>query len=346
MIDLIWNITRICTWNCAICCVDAIQANSVSWNETLVNLERTKTELNLEEKMLVLQNLKSINCKIDFSGGDPLGHPHTLVVLKEASSLFGRSNVTLTATGATLVHSHFEEILPLIGELNFTYDLPASRENHYRPLGYAKSNLLSVSTLRRNGLSIRAECPLTTWNTDDSAIEELYLELNNFGIDELLLMRMFPVGRGVLNSNIMLSADRYKKAISHFFNLERIYRVPKIKLQCALRIFDSTDNQTENPCDLLDNSLGLMPDGTLLASPWAYGVSGKPLGDEWVLGNLAKESIENILFSPKTQKYKKLLNKNFGHCKVFAWIFSKKTDGLQRIFDTTDPIVNALTLSK
>ena len=95
----------------------------------------------------------------------------------------------------------------------------------------------------------------------------------------------------------------------------------------------------ENPCDLGRESLGLMPDGTLLASPWAYDGKGA-LGEEWVLGNLAEQTLLDILSTDKARYYMQHLDKNFGHCKIFAWRHSSRQEPLEHIFDTTDPLYN------
>ncbi|MGB2956685.1 MAG: hypothetical protein WBB64_12045 [Anaerolineales bacterium] len=338
-IDIIWNITRLCTWDCTICCVDAVQAKYSSWPEILKTLEQSKSELTLEKKMQVLQNLKEFDCKIDFSGGDPLCHPHTYDVLQEASSFFGNRNISITATGSALCRFHKTDLLPYIGELNFTYDYPISCSNYQRPIGYNNSNLLNASRFQNDNLTLRAECPLSIWNIDNNTLKQLYLDLYHYSIDELLVMRMFPVGRGMQESCLIVSQDDYKRAIYLFREMEELYGRPKVKFQCALKILDPNANLSTNSCDLVQLSYGLMPNGILLSSPWAYGLNGKPLGSEWILGNLAEESLESILSSPLADYYREHINDNVHHCKIYSWYYSHKQNGLERIFDQTDPIV-------
>jgi hypothetical protein len=82
-----------------------------------------------------------------------------------------------------------------------------------------------------------------------------------------------------------------------------------------------------------------MPDGTLLASAWAYDHRGHPLGDEWVLGNLSQQPLSEILQGDRAKKYSQRLDVNFGHCKIFAWRSSSLQDPFDRIFDSTDPLL-------
>jgi hypothetical protein len=101
------------------------------------------------------------------------------------------------------------------------------------------------------------------------------------------------------------------KAIDLLYNLENKYKYPKIKLQCALKYLDTRKVLTKNPCDMVTESFGLMPDGTLLASPWAIGHKGQPVSPELVLGNLAQTTMADILNSEKVQKFSKRADENF-----------------------------------
>lgn len=268
----------------------------------------------------------------------------SIELMKIAASRFGRDFVTLTATGAGLVHHRPEDLAPWIGEYNFTYDNVSARGNEHRPGGYVNGNLRVARRFREIGTTTRAECPLSVFNVDEPLMRQLYLDLHEADVDKLLLMRLFPVGRGIFCADHIPTNAQYRFAIDFFREMEAKYKRPSVKLQCALRFFD-TGNLRENPCDLARESFGLMPDGTLLASPWAYNDKGEPLGDEWVLGNLAQQPLQEILLSDKAQHFYKHINDNFGHCKIFAWRHSALSNRLDRIFDTSDPLYNPASLA-
>ena len=58
----IWNLTKVCPWDCSFCCMSAIKVGQVNGGESL----------NFSEKIKVLEILATHKMKIDFSGGDPL----------------------------------------------------------------------------------------------------------------------------------------------------------------------------------------------------------------------------------------------------------------------------------
>ncbi len=88
----------------------------------------------------------------------------------------------------------------------------------------------------------------------------------------------------------------------------------------------------------MTESFGLTPDGTLLASPWAIDGRGRPMHDAFVLGNLATTPMQAILQSEKVRAYMPRLDENIGHCKIFTFFHSTKSDPVDRLFDNADPL--------
>lgn len=361
-IDVIWNITTVCPWNCKVCCVDAqwvtqrdgvasIHSHGLShvqllplaqgegnvYEQVMRQRQREGRELWLDGKMRVLDHLGDFIPKIDFSGGDPMVARENLQVMQLASRRFGREQVTLTATGAGLAKCDPQEIAPYISELNFTYDGVTIEGSENRPPGYATGNLRKARQFHDLGAAVRAECPLSDQNIDTDTLRGLYLNLHEAGIDKLLLMRLFPVGRGGNRAESIPTPNQYRWAITLMRELEARYGTPRVKVQCALKFFDNPGIR-QNPCDAVSESFGLMANGTLLASPWAIDTVGQPLDDAWVLGNLATTSMTEILNTEKAKTFRRCSDQNFGQCKIFAYLHSTLKEPLARIFDDADPL--------
>ena len=361
-VDIIWNVTLVCPWDCAICCVDAVQVTKRQGTITMRSRALTSTsqipatqrnhfdqamkkrqqeglELDLAGKMRILDHLTdaAILPKVDFSGGDVMVAPENFTVLQAASSRFGRDQITLTATGAGLSGYDVATLAPYIGELNFTYDSPILSGGPTRPTGYASGNLRKAAQFAEAGVRTRGECPLSIENLADETLRQVYRNLHDAGIAKLLLMRLFPVGRGQHRPEVVPTPEQYRRAIAVLREMEAELGSPAVKLQCALKFFDRQD-MTANPCDLLHESFGLQADGTLLFSPWAVGPQGQPLSEEWVIGNLSERPLTDLLATEKAQAYRRRLDENFGHCKIFSFFQSTKTRPVDRIFDAADPL--------
>src|SRR3989344_5613718 len=367
-LDIIWNISLICPWDCEICCVDAvhvsgdnsdviIRSNTLNTVDILEK-ERGKSifdlaaerrqkqglELNLEQKLQVLENLRgNYIVKINLSGGDPLVVSENLHIIKMASELFGKNNTQISTTGAGLSRYKPEELASFIGKLKFSYDGPNGIYNPNRPLTYNDSNLRKASRFSENGIFTIAEVPLSVRNIDPLVIALLYENLSQAKIDQALIMRLFPVCRGMNVPQELPTREQYLRAIEKFKELEKQYKKPEIRLQCALKhLYNENRNNESNPCDLFRESFAITSKGILITSAWAIGPTGEPLDEAFVLGDVSKNHIEELLRSEKARYYQEHLADNFGQCKIFSYLNSRKQNPLERIHDKSDPLYVSL----
>jgi MoaA/NifB/PqqE/SkfB family radical SAM enzyme len=354
-VDIIWNITRVCPWDCAQCCVDAYHVTARGgvaniaygglsstittprrgqlFDDAAAELSRLGLEITLDEKLAVLDHLDGFDAEIDFSGGDPLVVTENLEVIRHASATLGRGNVSITATGAGMARYDAALLARYIHQIEFTYD--GAGDDLGRPRGYNRSNLAKAREFRRYGCATKAQAPLTPLNVRPESLRRLYLNLHEAEIDTLLVMRTFPVGRGVRTSGEpALGADDYRAAIGVLRDMEATYGAPRIRLQCALRHLEGAHG--ENPCDLLRESFGITNDGRLQLSAWAWDERGRPFED-WILGDLRRQSLREILDAPRARSLRARLDENFGHCKIFAYRFSSPRTA-DSMFHNTDPL--------
>jgi MoaA/NifB/PqqE/SkfB family radical SAM enzyme len=361
LLDIIWNATALCGWNCADCCVSALQVtrhgSKVHISDPMLQddvvLERDPEqgsmfdqalrlrqarglELTLTQKLQVLDHLVGNRVRLDVSGGDVLSPSENYILLERAAARLGSDHVTLTATGAGLANYDIDRIKGLISELNFTYDGQVQPTGGLRPLGYARGNLRRAKLFSDAGVAVRAECPLNARNVDPESVATIYRELHESGVDRLLVMRLFPSGRGELRPGDIPSKEEYKVAIATLRELEARYGKPLVKLQCALRHIEG--RTAVNPCDAFTESFGLMWDGTLLGSPWAISARGKPIDEAWVLGNLVESSLTDILATERVQGLRARASENHGQCKFFAWTYGNSPRSEDRIFERSDPM--------
>ncbi|EKT4561037.1 hypothetical protein QEM42_002205 [Pseudomonas putida] len=370
--DFIWNITLVCPWDCDFCCTDAAHVSSKGssiilrehslstskivsrdlhklfeskypgiqcskYDLALIDRQHRGLEPSLEEKIGILNNLKGLNLKIDFAGGEPLACHENILVIKEASKIFGKESVSVTSTGIISKSHSIHEISEIIGEYEFTYDESAATLNQCRPKGYNNSNLKIAAKFSALGVRTKAQLPIHKGNMSRLSSESIYNSLCSSKISELLLMRTFPVGRGIsyLNEH-EITKPELTQAISNYCQLETANRT-QIRLQCALKTTTEIDNTTTNPCDLMQSSFGINFRGDLLISAWANNSHGLPLSNHFVLGNLCTSSFQEIAKTEKFKRYERRLNENFGHCKIFAYANSKNKDE-NALFSKTDPL--------
>lgn len=364
VLDIIWNTTALCGWNCTVCCVAALQvkqrngkvlisspeldryeeiqadpAQGNMFNQALKHRQRQGRELTMEQKLLLLNHIEGHRVRLDISGGDALSPQENYKLLEAAAERFGRESITLTATGAGLSHYNIARLVELIIELNFTFDGEPDPTEPLRPVAYAAGNLRRAKKFAEAGVSTRAECPLSAQNLEPDKLTAIYQQLHDAGVDKLLLMRLFPVGRGELLPEAVPTNQQYRRAIATLRKLEARYGTPQVKLQCALQLMEGPS--AINPCDAITESFGLMWDGTLLGSPWAINKSGKPMDEAWVLGNLVDSTLAEILETEKVKRMRARVAENHGHCKIFSWLNGNSERSEDRIFEKSDPMYSS-----
>jgi len=360
-LDIIWNISTVCPWDCDICCVDAVHITrdkdrvkirsdglirtdyierdrNLSIYDQAERFRQDKSlELTLEEKLRVIDHLEgSRRVKLDFSGGDPLVCSDNLEAIRCAAQKFGRENLGISTTGAGLSMKDPEELIPYISKMEFTYDNADGRFDPIRPMGYNNQNLRRASLFRREGLRVKALMPLHMRNTEEGLLRLLYENLHHAGIDVVEPMRYFPVGRGFGKTDGIPTKEQYMKAIETLMDMETKLGSPIVKLQCALKgLYDTSG---VNPCNLYREGLGLTSRGILLTDAWAIGPRGEPLDDAFVLGSLVDNHVDELLNNERGKQYWGRLDENSPHCKIFAYLHSGREDSLERLFDESDPL--------
>src|ERR1044071_8036933 len=202
-VDLIWNTTLVCPYDCAVCCVDAvhvrrragqIELRSEAGKQSIARKpsggsifeqagrfrQRQGLELELQGKLKILDHLDGFTPRIDFSGGDLLVFPENLDLVKAAERRFGREAITITATSAG-VNEQMVELLPsIIGHFNFTFDGFGSSGGN-RPPNYAVANLRAGERMARSGVAVRAELPLSRSNISPDELTRIYNTLRRSG---------------------------------------------------------------------------------------------------------------------------------------------------------------------
>lgn len=315
-IKIIWNITKICGWDCEFCCVDAyhvsknkgeicIKSKGLSTTNRVPSngstgqqyeiakdfLVSKEMEIGLIDKLRILDNI-NLNAEIDFSGGDPLLLTENLSVMEKAAQKFGKENISLTATGIGFSLIDVDDIYSLVGGVDFTYDFPKSENVPFRPNGYNHSNLSKVMKLASKGVSVTAQIPLSEKNISDDIIEKIFQDLHSAGVRKILLMRIFPVGRGSDMKFNYPSIKDYLSAIEKYKSLQSKYGFPFVNVQTGLKKTIELGNTSHEVYE--SSHLNITQLGILSKSPWAFDKYGEPI-PEFIIGDMRNNSLSDLL---------------------------------------------------
>lgn len=277
---VIWNLTRVCPWNCRFCCVSAMNATKGNgWREL------RKGELTLEKKMKVLSMIAKEGMIIDFSGGDPVYFDEDRAVVERATELLPASKINVSMTGCEITKEKIR-LLKKVNMIEFTLDNLPSVENPYRPRGF---NLASMKAMRRlvdAGIMVSAVTILYGPTISLENLGSIYEWLCLHGVQEWDILKFYPVGRGMEYPELEPSDNQYLAAINYLRSLDG---PTHISFQHSLRVIEGIDR-----CHAAVNSIGVLPDGEATACAWALDQNGCSF-DGFRIGKLPEESLGDIL---------------------------------------------------
>lgn len=310
--DVIWNLTRICPWDCAICCMTALHACETTKLYLKKQQKNYSKELNLAEKIQVLRDLCDEGFNIDFSGGDPLYYNEDLQVVEQATMWLPADKISVSMTGVELTDQKVE-LLKKVKDVEFVVDSPPDVKNFARPEGYHLSSVMALRQCVNAGIKTRAITVLYPLTMKGINLREVYNLLCELGVPEWELLRFYPVGRAKHFSRLVPSKDDYLKAMA----LLRTFRGPtKIFFQHSLRILEG-----DGVCPAVNQALGILPDGSVSACAWAINDQAQPISKYFMLGKMPDQKIRNILFAAQKRTE---FQKEARESRIITWLENQK----------------------
>jgi len=283
--DVIWNLTRACPWDCAICCVSGFHVcNTTEYIIQSAQKEKGR-ELTLAEKLAVLKILAEKDFEIDFSGGDPLYYDEDFRVVEQATRWLPARKIGVSMTGSKITDTKLE-LLKKVAVVEFTLDNLPERENPFRPRGYSLASMIAMKKCVATGIKTRAVTVLYSDTISEENLESVYRWLCENNISEWELLRFYPVGRAAKLVKLTPSNSEYLNTMKFLRGLRGFTRV---FFQHSLRILEGALK-----CPAVIDSIGILPDGQVTACAWAIDENCCPF-KEFRLGKLPEDDLDEIL---------------------------------------------------
>lgn len=283
--DVIWNLTRACPWDCAICCVSGFHVCNTTKHIIQSAQKEKGKELTLAEKLTVLKILADKNFEIDFSGGDPLYYEEDFQVVEQATRWLPARKIGVSMTGSKITDIKLE-LLKKVGVVEFTLDNLPETENVFRPRGYNFASMVAIKKCIAAGIKARAVTVLYSTTILKENLENVYRWLCENNIPEREVLRFYPVGKAVKFAKISPSNSEYLNIMKF---LRGFHGFTKIFFQHSLRILEEVIK-----CLAVIDSIGILPDGQVTACAWAIDDNCCPFKD-FRLGKLPEDDLDEIL---------------------------------------------------
>lgn len=283
---VIWNLTRVCPWNCSFCCVAAIFANDKVDAEIKCAKEIShRRQLVFDEKIQVLKILASQDVEIDFSGGDPLFCEDDIKVLEKAVSIMPAEKIDVSMTGTALDQRKIN-ILKKVGKAEFTLDNLPGVVNPLRPKGYNIATMEVMMQLLEYDINASAVTTLHKYTMSKENLIAIYKWLCENKVKTWSILKFYPVGRGTKNGHLILSKDVYLEIMEFLRGLKGY---TDIVFQHSMRVLENNYK-----CHAGVETVGVLPDGRVTACAWALDEKCNPL-ENFYIGKLPEDDFEDML---------------------------------------------------
>jgi MoaA/NifB/PqqE/SkfB family radical SAM enzyme len=273
---IIWNLTDICPWDCVFCCMSAKNKG---------NINSDKKVLSHTKKMEILRILATKDVKIDFSGGDPLFYPEDFLMIEEATRLLSKEKIDVSMTGCDF-NAKKLKLIKNVGKVEISIDNVPGEVNQFRPTGFNYSAIKTLKVLVREGIFCSAVTTLYPNTIKEKRLKKLYELLCRVGVPQWNILRFYPVGRGASLSGLNIAE---KKLLEIMDFLDSLSGSTEIVFQHSLRLL-----RGEYQCHAAVKSIGILPDGTVVACGWALDKNSHPLSG-FKLGQLPDDDFDDML---------------------------------------------------
>lgn len=309
--DVIWNLTKACPWDCEICSVSAIHVCPTTAESIYLGEKDNKKELTLDEKLSVLRVLVENDFEVDFSGGDPLYYDEDLRIVEQATRWLPPSKIVISMTGSKITSSKIN-LLKKVSFVEFTVDNFTDGENPLRPRGYNKASFLAMKKCAESGISVRAVTVLYSYTLSKTNLKNIYNWLSNNGVLEWELLRFYPVGRASRFPELIPSDSEYLETMEFLRGLKGS---TKTFFQHSMNMLEKNGS-----CPAIKESIGILPGGEVVLCPWAMDADAKPL-KRFYIGKLPEDDLSDIMKKAK----KKIEGLGSGRCcRAICYLRKKK----------------------
>lgn len=290
-LSVIFDMTRHCLWNCAICCMGATSDKS-----------KCGDELNFEEKLQAVDKIAQAgqirNVRVDFSGGEIFMDLDNVRVIEHATRLLGREKVGISTSGYRIDDAMAKRLADCIADCEMTMDTVPGDSYPLRPDGYAYAAAKAIPFLKKYGITTGIQTVLAHSNCNADGLCALYDWLCQHGVDRWSILRFYPSGRGAAYPEEKISEAKEAWAVKFITDMDAANPSadkPVIDFHYTMK----GHKKYSAECRCVKKSIGIMPNGDVTSCFWAVNAETGIVEPRFHLGNLREQSLIDIISGEK-----------------------------------------------
>lgn len=294
-LSVIYDVTALCPWNCSICCMGASSEKSC--------LQR---ELSPEQKLDVVHQVQELSqngydVKIDLSGGEIFTDiPQHKQLIAAFSTALGKDKVGISCSGYHIDKDLARFLGETVADVEMTMDVVPYRQYSLRPDGYSIAAAKAVPLLKAAGCEVGLQTVVSTYNNRyEDALSVFGWACAN-QVDNWSILRFFASGRG---------ADFPEAAMTDMECANYVHMVQEMTKHCPATHQPKVDfhylmpghKKFSNVCRCVRHSIGILPNGDVVACFWALDTQTGAVDPKFLLGNVKEQSLLEILNGEKAR---------------------------------------------
>ena len=270
---------------------------------------KKKTDLTEEEIYIILDQMIEMNIlKLNFTGGEPTTNNNLIKYIKHVKGRIPR--ITMTSNGSLITKEKAKELKQAgLNMAKISIDGLSSFHNYFRKHENAYEKAIeAIKNLKECGIEVRVQSTLTKDNREN--LLQLMWVLSRLGVSHQTIVPVCPIGRA--EKEMMLTSAEYKEFVIKMY--EQVVKLSKKGSKTSFQIrpvfgarelFEGLKTSFETlslkySCEALENTIEIQPNGDVVPCSFL----------SIPIGNVRKNSIEEIWNSNKAEELRKLFKSN------------------------------------
>ena len=312
-LSIIYDVTALCPWDCAICCMGASSDKACRRNE-----------LTQEQKLDVVRQVKDLSengydVRIDLSGGELFTDiPSHTELLSAFSDAIGREKVGISCSGFGITKELAEFLSRTVHDVEMTMYVVPYSPSKLRPYSIAAAK--AVPLLKAAGCRVGLQTVASSYNSSYADALAVFAWACANGVDNWSILRFFSSGRGAAYPEAAMNDARceaYVHMVQKMTAAIPVASKPKVDFHYMM----PGHEKYTNVCRCVRHSIGILPSGDVVACFWALDGSTGAVDSKFLLGNVQNKSLLEILTGKKARYWS-----DCEHCCELSDNFANKLE--------------------
>lgn len=288
-LSVIYDVTRQCPHDCAICCMGA-SADPLC----------RRDELTREQKLHLVRQIKDLrdsgcDVRIDLSGGEIfVDKPLHIELIKALSDALGKDKVGVSCSGYGIDKELAEFLAKNVSDVEMTMDIVPYQPYKLRPIGYSIGAARAVGLLKKAGVRVGLQTVVSSYNCSYDDALSVFAWICANGVDNWSLLRFYPSGKGAAFPEAAMNDSEcaeYVRMVRDMVSRNPVLHKPEVDFHYTM----PGHPKYSEVCRCVRHSIGILPNGDVVACFWALDSSTGAVDPKYLLGNVKDNSLLEIL---------------------------------------------------